>query len=161
MALIYSYVFTRSSYGYLTPHRNIEESRHIYLFVVLAASILASLAQSARHAARSYWSTGRLPMVGQNWNLIHKPRLNMACNLNEQCTWRQTLSSELASSQQLKHATFELLVACLISWVNPLHINMQIWPWCFSSQLAFIIFSHVNSPGFGRLLQKKLYYLFL
>jgi hypothetical protein len=59
----------------------------------------------------------------------------------------QTLSSELASSPQVKHATFGVLVACLISWVNPLHFSVQMWPWCFSSQLHILSSSMAFLPA--------------
>jgi hypothetical protein len=59
----------------------------------------------------------------------------------------QTLSSELASSPQVKHATFGVLVACLSSWVNPLHFSVQIWPWCFSSQLHILSSSMAFLPA--------------
>jgi len=49
-------------------------------------------------------------------------------------TGMQTLSSELASSSQLRHNTFGVPVSSLIVLVNPLLFNMHMWPWCFSSQ---------------------------
>ena len=50
----------------------------------------------------------------------------------------QTFSSELASSPHVKQATLGVLLRFLISRIFPLHLNMHIWPWCFSSQSHFL-----------------------